>query len=88
VLGAKLYGVDATEGAALGAALLAGVGARLWNTADEACAEVVRKTVQTAPTSAAKESYDEVYELYRAMYPMLKGVSHSLSRWEEEHYRQ
>jgi len=56
VVGATLYGVDATEGAALGAALLAGVGARLWDTADEACAEVVRKTDQTTPASADKES--------------------------------
>jgi len=87
VVGATLYGVDATEGAALGAALLAGIGARLWDTADEACAQVVRKTDQTTPASAAEESYDELYELYKAMYPTLKGAWHSLSRWEEEHYR-
>ena len=50
---ADVYGrpveiVEAEEGAAYGAALLAGVGGGVWRTVDEACDAVVR--VRPAPT--------------------------------------
>jgi len=86
VLGVTLFAVDATEGAALGAALLAGVGARLWGSVDEACAEAVHTTVRTVPARVANGSYNEIYELYRALYPVLKELSHDLCTWEQTHH--
>ena len=46
VYGHEVEVVEAEEGAAYGAALLAGVGAGLWASVDEACASVVRVATQ------------------------------------------
>ena len=86
VLGVTLYGVDATEGAALGAALLAGVGARVWESVDAACAAAVHKTMKTVPTRDANGSYNEIYKLYKTLYPALKELSHDLCKWEQMHH--
>lgn len=82
-LGVTLFGVDATEGAAFGAALLAGVGAGLWDSVDSACDEAVHKTIRTVPARAANGSYNGVYKLYRSLYPTLKELSHRLCEWEQ-----
>jgi len=83
VLGVSLYAVNATEGAALGAALLAGVGVGAWESVDAACRQVVRTTDCTSPTRQANGSYNEIYKLYRSLYPSLKELSHHLCRWEQ-----
>ena len=44
--------VHAEEGAAYGAALLAGVGAGVWPTVDEACDRLVRSSVAASPNPA------------------------------------
>ena len=64
----------AEEGAAYGAAILAGVGGGLWKSVDEACSAVVHvaTTVQPDRDSAAvmKRSYEE----FQKAYPALKAV--------------
>jgi len=82
VLGVTLYTVDATEGAAFGAALLAGVGAGVWSTVDEACIEAVHATHCVDPVDSARERYNDVYGLYRNLYPTLKELSHRLAETE------
>ncbi|HEX7598269.1 MAG TPA: xylulokinase, partial [Polyangia bacterium] len=49
VFGAELVTVNTTEGAAYGAALLAGVGAGLWANTDQACQSAVKITGSTLP---------------------------------------
>jgi xylulokinase len=73
VLGAELVTVNTTEGAAYGAALLAGVGAGIWPDVDAACATAIRVTGSTAPQSGAAQQYNEVYGAYTALYPALKA---------------
>jgi len=70
--------VEAEEGAAYGAALLAGVGARVWPTVDDAC-EVVRvqRTVQPDPASVAV--LQQSYQTYRRIYPALRSIRNSSS---------
>ena len=82
VLGVNLVTVDVVEGAAFGAALLAGVGAGLWADVDDACAATVRTTGSMSPRPEAAAAYDDHYALYRRLYPLLRPVMHELSRTE------
>ena len=72
VLEAELVTVNTTEGAAFGAALLAGVGAKAWADVPSACAAAVKITGTTAPDPAQLAAYRQSYPLYRELYPALK----------------
>ena len=71
VFESRIVLVNATEGAAYGAALLAGVGCGLFPSVEEACDAVIRETEETLPGSN-RAKYLEVYPRYRALYPLLK----------------
>jgi xylulokinase len=77
---ADVYGqtvelVEADEGAAYGAALLAAVGVGAWASVDEACktAVVVRKRIE--PETAASILMDRNYQTYELIYPALRLIS-------------
>jgi xylulokinase len=72
VLEAELVTVNTTEGAAFGAALLAGVGAGAWKDVPSACAAAVKLTGSTSPEPVQVEAYRKAYPLYRILYPALK----------------
>jgi xylulokinase len=71
IFGAPLTVVEALEGAAYGAALLAGIGTGLWANADEATAVIQTGAVVTPGPGQTK--YEEIYPLYRSLYPALKS---------------
>jgi xylulokinase len=64
--------VNITEGAAYGAALLAGVGAGIYGSVEEACAKTIRVTEAVRPGQNVR-IYDEYYPVFRALYPALKA---------------
>ena len=64
----------ADEGAAYGAALLAGVGAGAWSTVDEACAQSVRVAARVTPDQSVSTLMNRGYSSYRALYPALRSV--------------
>jgi len=66
--------VAAEEGAAYGAAILAGVGAGVWPSVDEACERVVHAAGRTAPEPAARTAMGTQYVRYRRMYHALRGI--------------
>ena len=70
VLGVELVTVNTTEGAAYGAALLAGVGAGFYGNVPAACEATIQITGRTSPTQAT-HIYQEYYPHYRALYPAL-----------------
>ncbi len=72
VLGSELATVNTTEGAAYGAALLAGVGAGQWASVPEACKATVRVLETTAPQAESVAKYNDWYPRYTALYPALK----------------
>lgn len=74
VLEAELVTVNTTEGAAYGAALLAGVGAGYWNGVDDACRAAIKLTGKEEPESAQVEQYRKGYEIYQMFYPALKNI--------------
>ena len=79
VFGTELVTVNVTEGAAYGAALLAGVGAGVYHSVEDACARTVKITGSTEPTMDAA-IYDAYYPRYRALYPALAGEFAALAQ--------
>ncbi|HXV44507.1 MAG TPA: xylulokinase, partial [Anaerolineae bacterium] len=80
VMNAELVTVNTTEGAAYGAALLAGVGAGAWPDVDTACQATIKVTGSTRPQPETAARYEQIYAQYRQLYPALQAISHSLSR--------
>ncbi len=72
VLGAELVTVNTSEGAAYGAALLAGVGAGAWVDVAAACKACIEITDSIQPDEAQAGAYREAYPIYQALYPALK----------------
>ena len=70
VLDVELVTVNTTEGAAFGAALLAGVGAGFFPDVPAACQATIRITGSVLPGPAV-DRYQEQYPLYQALYPAL-----------------
>jgi len=69
--------VEAEEGAAYGAAILAGVGARHWNTVDEACDAIVHVAARVTPRADTSKVMQKNYAVYRRIYPALRNISTS-----------
>lgn len=72
VLDIELVTVNTTEGAAFGAALLAGVGAGVFPDVPAACAHTIRITGSCSPGDGVSE-YRGYYPRYKALYPALAG---------------
>ena len=72
VLNYELVTVNTSEGAAFGAALLAGVGAGAWSDVLSACHQTIRVTARTLPNPQDVEVYQHSYSLYRDLYPALR----------------
>jgi len=80
IIGAELVTVNTTEGAAYGAALLAGVGAGAWPSVPAACQATVQTVERTDPRPEEMEFYNELYPLYTGLYPALKPAFDSMAR--------
>jgi xylulokinase len=74
VYGQSVETVQAEEGAAYGAALLAGVGAGVWPSVDAACDAVVHVAKRTAANPEAVRVMRESYAKYRRIYPALRSI--------------
>jgi xylulokinase len=74
VLGLPLELTAVEEGAAYGAALLAGVRAGVWRDADEAVAACVSVRATVEPDAAWQAVYEDGYGRFRSLYPALKEV--------------
>ena len=79
ILEAELVTVNTTEGAAFGAALLAGVGAGVWPDVDTACAQTIFVKDRVSPQMENVERYRSIYRQYQGLYPALKTTFHSLA---------
>jgi xylulokinase len=66
--------VAAEEGAAYGAAILAGVGVGGWSSVDEACDRVVRVAARIPQKPADSKTMQDGYRTYRKIYPALRQV--------------
>ncbi len=74
VYGSEVEIVEAEEGAAYGAAILAGVGAKIWPSVDAACNSVVRVVDRVHPNAANVAVMEACYARYRRIYPAMKSI--------------
>ncbi|HMB90814.1 MAG TPA: xylulokinase [Rhodothermales bacterium] len=74
VLNTPLVAPQTTEGAAYGAALLAGVGAEVWPSVDAACEATVACQIVAEPHPATAATYDEAYANFGQIYPRLEPL--------------
>jgi xylulokinase len=72
--GHEVETVAAEEGAAYGAAILAGVGAKAWPSVDAACDAIVRVAGSTTPHLADSQIMNKRYSAYRRLYPAMKSI--------------
>jgi xylulokinase len=72
------------EGAAQGAAILAGVGAGLWPSVDEACDQFVHVASVVKSEKKSSDKLQQQYKIYRAIYPALKQIREAISASESE----
>ena len=84
VFEARIVLVNATEGAAYGAALLGGVGAGVFTTVEEACDQTIAVTGETDPGETVPV-YRDFYPRYRALYPALQDEFKAISEVVDRH---
>lgn len=80
----EIVTVSVTEGAAYGAALLAGVGAGVWADVAEAARQSVAVTGRLSPGPDAAV-YADFYPRYRALYPALQAEFEAVSATVSRH---
>lgn len=81
IFGQEISVVKVSEGAAYGAALIAGAGAGVFDSVKAACRKAVRTAGRTEP-GGNTGIYEKYYARYRALYPALKTEFEKLSAAE------
>ena len=77
VYGREVEIVEAEEGAAYGAAILAGTGAGAWKSVEQACDAIVRVAKKIAPNQKDSATMQKAYRGYRQVYPALRQIAKS-----------
>jgi len=75
VYGREVEIVAAEEGAAYGAAILAGAGAQEWSSVEQACDAIVRVAKRIAPNQKDSVTLQSSYHTYRKIYPALRQIA-------------
>ena len=79
VYGHEVETVQAEEGAAYGAALLAGVGGGNWPSVDAACGAVVHVAKRVSPEPSNVVLLEKQYHAFSLLYPTLRMVTERLT---------
>jgi xylulokinase len=74
VYGHEVEIVAAEEGAAYGAAILAGTGAGAWSSVEQACDAVVSVAKRIAPNAKDSATMLGAYKIYRKIYPAAREI--------------
>lgn len=67
------------EGAALGAAILAGVGAGVYDTVQDACNKMIKYNAPIFPNKENVDKYKSMYDVYTDLYVSVKNVYKKLA---------
>ena len=84
VYGQTVATIAADEGAAFGAAILAGVGVGAWTTVDEACAATIKIDKHIEPYSASRGALEKNYKAYKMLHAALKPVLNAIRGIDHE----
>jgi xylulokinase len=79
IYGKNLVTLRTSEGSALGAALLAGVGAKIYASVEESAQEAIQVRESMSPNPDHVAVYDRYYQVYRKLYPAVRDFSHTLA---------
>lgn len=71
--------INAEQGPAYGAALLASVGSGQYRSIEEACKATIEVVHKTPPKKAAVKSYQKLYPIYQSLYGSLQSTFQQLS---------
>ena len=80
VYGQNVAVINAEEGPAYGASLLAAVGAGFFQSVPEACSRFIRVVSRTKTSARAKAEYDRRYPMFGRLYQSLKADFPDLGR--------
>jgi len=83
ITGRKVATPNVTEAAALGAAILAGVGAKIYGKTEEAVAAVYNEKETFTPKTGTGKIYEGYYQLYKKLYGMFSGVFDEIDHMKE-----
>ena len=79
VFGKELVTLQTSEGSALGAALLAGVAAKIYSSVQESARQAIQVKERMSPRPENMRIYDRYYEVYRSLYPAVRELAHKLA---------
>ena len=79
IYGNELVTLRTSEGSALGAALLAGVGAKIYSSVEESAKQAIQVQDSLAPQADQVAIYESYYGVYRKLYPAVQKLSHKLA---------
>jgi xylulokinase len=82
IAGIPLYSINSSEGAALGAAILAAVGAGAWPDVPTACGDLIRAVDVSEPSTSGVAAYERLYPIFRQLYPALRQSFADLAAFE------
>lgn len=80
----RIVSLNVSEAACLGAAILAGWGAGLFSSVDEAIKSTVREKEVFYPRPEKNELYQKKFEIYQQIYPALKNLNHQIKQFQQE----
>lgn len=80
ITGKELVVPDIEASTALGASLIAGIGAGIYSDEQEAFEKTFALRKKFVPRKEATERYDELYTIYKKIYPALISVNQEISR--------
>jgi xylulokinase len=83
IFGTTVSTVNALEGPAFGAALLAGVGAEVFPSVEAACAATIAEQATMSPRAQSSASYGRLYSVYRGLYGALKPQFDALATFSQ-----
>lgn len=83
VLGRNLKALEELESSALGAAILAGVGARFWPTVPDAVKSAVRVVREVEYSPERNNAYSSYYDLYSQAYRQLRNTMAKIAELEK-----
>ena len=80
VLRLNVEKINATEGPAFGAAILAMVGAGAFANVEDACAKLIQATEVFTPNKTTSDEYDKHYPIYAGLYKALADSFKAMKR--------
>ncbi|WP_134683692.1 xylulokinase [Brevibacillus migulae] len=79
VFQAEVIRLESEQGPAMGAAMLAAVGCGWYPTLEDCARQFIRRTDAFQPRSEHAEAYDELYRIYKSLYPQTREISGELA---------